>query len=64
MIEITKRTAGRCADHPERPAEYQITAAPGEWDAQRALCQECMISFAANNEVIRAVLLIQSATRE
>ena len=66
MIEITKRRAGRCEHHQERPAEYQITGDPGEYDKQggpHALCQGCMLGLAEGSDVIRAVLLLQSATR-
>lgn len=64
MIEIAKYRAGTCDECKDRPAEYAIRGAQTEWDGPGRVCQECMVGYARNNELIRAVLLIQSATCE
>ncbi len=64
MIEIVKYRAGICNSCNEKPGEYSIRAGQGEWDGPTHLCQVCMISVSENNQPIRGVLLIQSATSE
>jgi hypothetical protein len=63
MIEITKYRAGTCDSCNERPAEYSIHGGREEWDAPVRPCQTCMIGLVRDNETIRAVLFLQSATR-
>jgi hypothetical protein len=64
MIEIVEYKSGTCQACGKKPAEYAIRAPQAEWDGPGRVCQVCMISFAENNSLIRAVLLIQSGTRE
>lgn len=63
MIEITRYDAGICDNCNEKPAEYSIRGGREEWDAPVRPCQACMIGLIRDNEVIRAVLFLQSATR-
>jgi hypothetical protein len=63
MIEIIRRRVGMCESCKERPVEYTIEAAKGEWDEPKRLCQPCMMPLAENNKLIRGVLLLQAATR-
>ncbi len=63
MIEIRMNRTGACESCKKRPAEYSITGGPDEWTSPNRLCQACMFGFVRNNELIRGVLLLQSATR-
>jgi len=61
MIEIKKVRAGIC-DGCKKPADYVINADADEWGGAKRMCQVCMLGYAKNNELIRAVLLLQSGT--
>jgi len=62
MIEIKKHNAGTfCTACKMRPAQYSIR---GEWDGPTRPCQGCMLKLILDNEVLRLVLALQSATRE
>ncbi len=62
MIEIKKHNAGTlCSSCKMRPAQYSIR---GEWDGPSRPCQGSMLKLILDNEVIRLVLALQSATRE
>lgn len=64
MIEITEYRIGLCSVCKKNPAAYKITSDVSEWAFPGNLCQPCMLNRVTNNEIIRAVLLLQSATRD
>ena len=54
---------GKWAACGKNPAGYSIMGGKEEWSAPVRPCQPCMIGIVRHNEVIRAVLMLQSATR-
>jgi hypothetical protein len=62
MIEITKYHAGKCESCKENTADYSIKG--DGWGGPSRACQHCMIGIMRHNETIRAVLILQSGTRE
>src|SRR5207253_2057200 len=46
-----------------RPAEYSIRGGRDEWECPNQPCQGCMLNLLQGNELLRFVLLLQSATR-
>jgi hypothetical protein len=63
MIEITRYKAGIWDGCGQRLAEYSIKAPKDEWQTPIRPCQACMLGLVQTNATIRAVVLLQSATR-